>query len=289
MKRTTLFGALTAIGVTLWAAGAGATPGLMQLAVRSGFWSNQFPDTAIMLQHLYYNTFDQVWDDNGDKTDVAETKITANFTRLIRPWHFGEQKQYQFILEGILPLANVSFKEHGTSAAGHVSGILDPMIYLSQGWNNMTKTTHLQAAVVVRAPWGNTELTNNAWAFQPILAIQQHFGKFSVDGSLSYQIETDTLDGSDNRGKNYLEVNLIPSVNLGRGWDVFAQGDYTKYAESKTAGRGNGDDGYNLCMALGVNNWFRPDMQLGLKFEKDLRGKNTPASQGFNLRYLWVF
>jgi hypothetical protein len=290
MMRKTLLGALTAVGMVVWAAAASATPGLMELAVRSGFWSNQFPDTTIMLQHLYYNTYDQVWDDSSDKVDVAKTKITANFTRLIRPWHFGAQKEYQFILEGILPLANVSFEKQGTNAAGHVSGMLDPMLYVAQGWNNAAKTTHVQAALVVRAPFGDTELTNNAWAYQPILAVQQHFGSmFSIDGSVSYQIETDNLDGSESRGKSYLEVNVIPSVNLGGGWDAFLQGDYTKYAESKTAGKGNSDDGYNTCLALGVNNWFRPNMQLGLKVEKDLSGKNTPASQGFNLRYLWIF
>jgi len=287
MKRKNLIGAFTAVGMVLWAAAASATPGLMELAVRSGFWSNQFPDTTIMLQHLYYNTYDQVWDDGGDKQDVGKTKITANFTRLIRPWHFGDQKQYQFILEAILPFANVSFE--GEPTGGHVSGILDPMIYLAQGWNNPGKTTHVQAALVIRAPWGDTDLTNNAWAFQPILAVQQSFGMFSIDASASYQIETNTLEGDENRGRNYLELNFIPSFNLGGGWDVFMQGDYTKYMKSRTHGDSNDDAGYNVCAALGVNNWFRPNMQLGIKGEYDIKGKNTPASKGFNLRYLWIF
>lgn len=287
-KRSLVTACVIAVG--FWAGAASASPGLMQLAVRSGFWSNQFPDTAIMLQHLYYNTYDEVWDGNGNKQDVAKTKITANFTRLIRPWHFGDEKQYQFILEAILPFANVSWEEEGATPSGHVSGMMDPMLYLSLGWNNPAKTTHVQGAVVAFVPVGDTDLSTDAWAFQPIVALQQHIGSmFQIDASLSYQIETKKLDGSDDKGRNYFEFNFIPSVKFGGGWDVFGQYDYVKYQESETAGRGNSDDGFNHCVALGINNWFRPNMQLGIKFEKDIDGENTPASQGFNMRFLWIF
>ncbi|MBI5013969.1 MAG: transporter [Deltaproteobacteria bacterium] len=300
MKRKALMGAIAAAGLLASVGGAWASPGLMELAVRSGFWSNQFPDTTIMLQHLYYNQYDKAWDDGGDKQDtgIGKVKVTANFTRLIRPWHFGDQKQYQFILEAILPFANASWDGDTGVDAGFQSGMMDPMLYLAQGWNNADKTTHVQAALVVRFPFGNDTdrglgvplLATDAYAFQPILAIQQHFGSmFSVDGSLSYQIETKQLNGSENKGKNYFELNLIPSVNLGSGWDVFVQYDYVNYQKSQTGGEDNDDAGYNHCVALGVDNWFRPNMQLGLKFEQDVKGKNTAKSQGFNLRYLWIF
>lgn len=289
MNLKTRVRALTAIAMILWPAGAWAGPGLIELAVRSGFWTNQYPDKAIMLQHIYYNAFDQVRDDDGDEIDVAKTRLTANFTRLIRPWHFGDEKQYQVVLEAIVTYANLSFEKTVESPAGHVSGMMDPLLYTSVGWNNHEKTTHVQGAVITRAPLGNTDLTTDAWAFQPILALHQKLPKvFQFDGSLSYQLEADTLDGARNRGKDYLELNGIVASVFGPT-DVFVQGDYTKYEETRSGGVGNGDSGFNTLLAVGVNYYFRPNMQIGLKLEKDLTGKNTSASHGFNLRYLWIF
>lgn len=289
MKLNKLVGTLLVVGMMFEATCASASPGLNELAVRSGFWSNQFPDTAILVEHLYYNSFDKVFDGGGNKVDVAKTKTTANFNRFVRPWHFGTQNEYQLLIEGILPFGNVSWESKGGNPAGHVSGLMDPMVYASFGWNNPAKTTHLQGALAVVTPFGNTDLTNNAWAVQPIIGFEQQFGMFMLDASLSYNFATNKLDGSGDHGKNYFEVNIIPSVNFGHGWDVFLQGDYTNYAESKTGGNNNNDAGYNTSLAMGINNWFRPNMQLGIKFEKDLTGKNTPASQGFNLRYVWIF
>ena len=112
---------------------------------------------------------------------------------------------------------------------------------------------------------------------------------FQIDASLSYEMKTEQLNGSDFKGRNYFEFNVIPSFKFGSGWDVFAQYDFVNYEESETDGDGNGDDGFNHCLALGINNWFRPNMQLGIKFEQDIDGENTAQSQGFNLRYLWIF
>ena len=140
---------------------ATAAPGLLMTASRDGFWSNQFPDELILLVHGYYYWADEFADDNGDNQDMNDTKVGINLYRLIKPWHFGDHNQYQYVLEGIFGLENVSIDNNGIGSNFNESGIMNPMIYTSIGWNNESQTTHLQFAVVLVAPYGDDDLKLN--------------------------------------------------------------------------------------------------------------------------------
>lgn len=274
------------LGSTAW-----STPGILQTATRDGFFSNQFPDTLILLTHTYFYSADEFADANGNKSDTADTKIGLGMARFIKPWHFGDNNQFQYILEGIVSQVNLSIEGTDYSSSINVSGIGNPMVYTSLGWNNLQKTTHLQAALIAACPWGDEDLKNpgeDSYQLMPLIAFQQQFGSFWIDGSMGYYHYFDDLGATSTSARDYFEINMIPSYHVGP-WSFYLQGDYTVRQESKVDGIGQNDDGYNFALGGGISWMFRPNMQLNLKYIKDIDGENELQGHGVNLRLMWIF
>jgi hypothetical protein len=276
---------------------SGAAPGIIQLATRSGFWGNDFPDGPLFLQHVYYYSFDEVWDNKGKDIDIPDSSVTATFSRLIGVSHFGADNQYQYVIEAILPYYNFSMEESSSSANDslHESGFGHPFFYNSIGWNNPAKTTHLTAYLAAQIPVGNSDVMdimgNNSWALLPGVSIQQRFGTFQIEGSLAYWYNFEDLD-SDARGNDYFEANIIATKKFAATypWWIYLQGDYTNYQESDDdEGHGLNDDGYNWTVAPGIGVAIRPNITLDLKYAIDVDGESTTKGQAFNFRVLWKF
>jgi hypothetical protein len=270
---------------------AWANPGILQLATRDGFFNNQFPDRLIGLVHTYSYWADEMADGNGNTTDIADTTVELGVIRLIKPWHFGDKKQFQYVLEGIFSYENLSIEGADFASSINESGVFNPMIYTQLGWNNPDQTTHLQAALLAVFPWGDDDLKaagDNSFQLMPVLAFEQQFGNFWIDGSMGYYHYFDDRSGTDTTGKSYFEINLVPSYHIGP-CSVYLQGDYKVTRESQVDGVDQNDDGYNLAIASGISWMFRSDMQLNLKYVKDFDGENELQGQGINLRLMWIF
>lgn len=271
--------------------GASAAPGILQLATRDGFWNNQFPDKPIMLTHFYSYWADEFADSNGDTRDTDDTYVGLGILRLIKPWHFGDRNQFQYILEGILSVENLSIDTGDSATDISESGLYDPMIYTSIGWNNESKTTHLQLGMIGVTSWGDDDLHgtgDNSYKLMPLVAVEQQFGNFWIDASMGYFHYFDDLSASDTHGKDYFEVNVIPSYHIG-AVSIYVQGDYKLTQQSELYGNNQNDDGFNFAVAPGIGWWFRPDMQLNLKYVVDVDGENELQGQGLNLRFAWIF
>jgi len=283
------------IGVgTAWSA-----PGLLQQATRSGFWGNDFPDGAMLIQHFYHYTSDEAWDGKGDKQKTQDTTIEASYTRLIRSWHSGDDNKYQYILEAIIPAFNVSIKESSSGAGDNfsVSGLGNPFIYGSVGWNNPSKTTHLQSFLLWQVPFGDDDLQKagvigNNHAIMPGVAAQYRFGNVWVEGSMGYQYNFEDLD-SDKKARDVFEFSPIVTYRFtssAKPWWVYLQGDYTKYMEGDDAqGNGLDNDGYNISVTPGIGFQFRPNMTLDVKYAMDVDGENTLKGNAINARFFWFF
>lgn len=273
-----------------------SAPGILQLASRGGFWANDFPDTAIFLQHYYAYRADRVWDASGNRADIQTLHLNASFSRVVRPWHFGAQDQFQYILEGIIPLYNISGEEDGSQPAFVKSGLGHPLVYSSLGWNNPDKTTHLQGALIWQLPLGDNELMQaigggDNHAVMPLVAIEQRLGNLWFDGSLGYWYNFDDL-ATKEKLRDYFEVNGALSYRFStpRAWWAYVQSDYTQYQEGKdAAGNGLNNDGFNWALAPGLGVAIRPNMTLDLKYAIDVEGESTLSGSGLNLRLLWVF
>ncbi len=265
-----------------------AFPGVMQLATRSGFFANDFPDTAIFLQHWYSWSGDEFFNKDGDEKSLGgDLNIEASFSRFIRPWHFGNRGQFQYLLEAVIPYYNIS----GLDGAVKAAGAGDPLMYTQLGWNNEAKTTHLQFALIVNFPFGDEDvsLNSNAYAIMPNIAFEQRMGAFKLDGSTGYWFNFDSLDDDDAKGQDYYEANLMGTYSVGKFW-AYLQGDYTKRKESKDgAGVDQGDDGFAIAIAPGVGYAIQPNMTLDVKYTMDVDGENTNKGNAINLRYLWVW
>jgi hypothetical protein len=294
---TMMAGLLMTSSLLLTVCPAGAAPGIIQLATRSGFWGNDFPDGPMFLQHVYYYNFDEAWDDNGDEIDMPDSSVTATFSRLIGVSHFGADNQYQYVIEAIVPFYNFSMEGSSSSANNnlHQSGVGHPLIYNSVGWNNSSKTTHLTAYIAAQVPVGDSDIMdimgNNSWAMLPGFSMQQRFGTFLLEGSLAYWYNFEDLD-SDARGKDYFEANFIATKKFAATypWWVYLQTDYTKYqASDDSEGHDRGDDGYNWAVAPGLGIAVRPNITIDLKYAIDIDGENTSKGQALNLRVLWKF
>ncbi len=272
-------------------------PGILQLGTRSGFWTNEFPDKGMFAQHFYYYETDEWWNEDGDEVDIDTTKITASFSRAIRAWHFGDRDQYQYILEFIVPAYNISsdllideFETDKLSGLGH------PLAYTSIGWNNPSKTTHLQGLLIWQVPLGDEELMKslgfgNNHALMPGIGFQQRWGNLWLDASIGYWYNFENLE-SDAKARDYFEVNVIPTYHFSASlpWWVYVQGDYIWLDESEDAqGKDNDDDGYNVAVAPGVGIAIRPNMTLDVKYTMDVDGENTLKGNAINFRFFWVF
>lgn len=285
-KVVLLFLSLIFLISTAW-----ANPGILQIATRDGFFNNQFPDRLISLVHVYNYWADELADGDGNTTDIDDTTVELGIVRLIKPWHFGDKKQYQYILEGIFSYENLTIEGADFASSTNASGVFNPMMYTSLGWNNTDQITHLQAALIAVFPWGDDDLKaagDNSYQLMPLLAFEQQFGNFWIDGSLGFYHYFDDRSSTDTTGKSYFEINLIPSYHIGP-WSIYLQGDYKVTRESQLDGVDLDDDGYNLAIAGGFSWMFRPDMQLNLKYVQDVDGENELQGQGFNLRWMWIF
>lgn len=105
---------------------------------------------------------------------------------------------------------------------------------------------------------------------------------------MGYFYNFDDLSARDSSGKDYFEINVIPSYHIG-SVSLYVQGDYKITQESKLYGVDQDDDGYNYAIAPGFGWFFRPNMQMNLKYVVDLDGENELQGQGLNLRFLWIF
>lgn len=276
---------------------AWSAPGLFQLASRAGFWGNDFPDGGMLLQHYYYYTYDEVWDGNGNTQKAQDTTVNASFTRIVRAWHFGEDNKYQFILEGILLLYDMSGKETSSGKGDNfsISGLGPPIVYTSVGWNNPEKTTHVQSFLVWQVPAGDSDLMkaigSNNHALTLGFAVQQRFGNLWVEGAAAYTYNFEDLN-SKKKARDAFEINPIVSYRFTSSlpWWIYLQGDYTHYFDGDdAAGHSLSNEGYNVGLAPGIGVQIRPNMNLDIKYAMDLDGKNTSKGNGINARFFWVF
>ncbi|TYO98441.1 outer membrane putative beta-barrel porin/alpha-amylase [Geothermobacter ehrlichii] len=292
-----LFGFALVGFLTLGVVPAWSAPGLLQLASRAGFWANDFPDTAMLIQHFYHYSSDEIWVGDGEKQESQDLTIEASFTRLVRAWHFGEDKQYQYVLEGIVPLYNLSGEETSRDAGDNfsLSGLGHPLIYTSLGWNNPTKTTHIQSFLIWQVPVGDSDIMNaiggNNHALMPGLGVQERFGNIWLDGSVGYLYNFEDLD-SDAKARDVFEVNSSVSYRFSAPypWWIYMQGDYTRYMEGDDENGNNlGNDGHNYAIAPGIGACIRPNMTLDVKYTMDVDGENTSKGNAINVRFFWAF
>ncbi len=295
-KKVFLFFAAMSMGLLMWAGSVSAFPGILQLASRPGFWYNQFTPNVLM-NHLYYYSFDEQWDKHGHSDDVADTEILAVFNRFVHAWHFGERDKYQFVMEGIVPWYNVSMDEGPIHF--NESGLGNPYSYTSFGWNNEDMTTHLQTYFIVEYPLGNTDLRdaglnhNNFSLMFPCFGITQYLmdGKVQLDASGGYWHEFESLDNDDTQHRPYVELNAAISYWLcPNEFYIGTQWDYTDWVdESEIDDVDMDDDGYCVYGSAVLGWWVNKDHELTLKVGGDVDGENTSEGYGVNFRWLWLF
>lgn len=276
---------------------AWAGPGLLQMATRPGFWANDFPEGPLLLQHLYCYQYDKTWDDDGHKQDSQDTTVTASFTRIINVKHFGEDNKFQYVVEGIVPLYNVSVEESSSGAGDNfsISGMGHPFIYNALGWNNPTKTTHLTGYVLAQIPLGDSDIMeamgSNSYALEPGIAMQQRLGNFWIEGTVGYMFNFEDID-SDAKAGDSFEVNMIATQHFSATypWWIYVQADYIHFLEDEDDnGNDLGNDGYNYTIAPGIGIAVRPTITLDIKYAMDIDGENTAKGQAINFRLLWKF
>ena len=269
-----------------------AQPGALQLITRQGFWTNDLPDRELFwVQHLYYYHGDEMWNSNGKKEDIPDVDIWMSITRFVWDWHFGNEGQYQGIIEGIFPIENLSIGHESTSGLG------DPYFYTQYGWNNSAKTSHFQAGIAIRFPFGKYDkdrelnLGANHFSFLPVLATQQIFkigpGQLLLDASIGYMLNLKNKD-NDYQERDYFEFNPIISYHLAK-FSIYLQGDYVNYQSSEINGRDQHDSGYNVTLAPGIGYVINRAVSLDIKVEFGVDGKNSINGSGFNLRLMWIF
>jgi hypothetical protein len=295
-KKIVLFFAAVSVSCLIWAASASAFPGILQLASRAGFWYNQFPP-GVLMNHLYYYNFDEVFDEDGDDKDAADTDILAIFNRFVHSWHFGERDKYQFVTEFIVPWYNVSIDDGPTHF--NESGLGNPYTYTSIGWNNEAMTTHIQTFLIIEYPLGDEHLQDaglnhdNFSVMFPCFGITQYLmeGRLQFDLSGGYWHEFESLENDDTQYRPYIELNgcasywLIPSK-----FYVGTQVDYTNWInESEIDDVDQDDDGYCLYAAGTLGWWVNNIHELTLKVGGDVDGESTFKGIGVNFRWLWLF
>lgn len=287
MRKRALVVLCTVLVVLAGAVPSWGNPGVLQLASRAGFWGNDFPDKFILLQHWYSYSSTEAFTSSGSQVGVDKVDVDASFTRIVRPFHFGEEKQYQFIVEGIAPVYHISKQgPHPFST----TGFGDPLLYSSFGWNNQKKTTHLQGGVIVSFPAGarDVSLTKEGYGIMPLLGFEQRFSKIWLDASTGYWHNTGSRVQSGDHANDYYEFNSTVSYRMHRSW-LYLQDDYTRRGQSRTAGVLNPDAGYNFLLAPGVGIALKPTITLDAKYDFDVAGKNTLKGRAPNVRLLWVF
>jgi hypothetical protein len=264
-----------------------AAPGLLQLATRAGFWCNDFPDTFMFLQNGYYYWADKYADNHGNDIDVDDTEVLFTLSRFMRPWHFGERNQWQYFLEGIFVYKDIHIK----NSSADRSGAGDPILYQSIGWNNESKTTHLTFGLAAIFPLGDDELRgigDDSIQIFPIIAWLERFGPIWLEGSAAYLHYFDDTTYHHTHGGDYYEYNAMLSYQMKR-CNVYLQGDYKDKRKSKYQGVTQEDEGYNVTAAAGFGWFFTPSMELNIKYDVDVDGKNELQGQALNLRFMYLF
>jgi len=267
---------------------APAAPGLLQTASRAKFWCNDFPDTLLFLQNVYVYRSDEYADSTGKNIDINDTEVFLTLSRFIRPWHFGNRNQFQYILEGILVYQNIHIEKDNRSDK---DGIGDPIIYQSFGWNNASKTTHLTIALVSLFPLGDNELRgigDDSIRIMPLFAWLQRIGSVWLEACVGYYHYFDERHHHNTYGKDYFEYNAIVSYHFNK-WHVYLQGDYKDTRESKYRGVNMHDNGYNVALSAGLACSIGKNMELNLKYVQDVDGKDELQGQGLNFRLAYFF
>lgn len=257
-----------------------AEPGIVQVATRQGFWTNEFPDKLIILQH-YRHVDGEINLPSGSENYQQHLSLT----RFINTWHFGDDNQYQYLLQGVLPLTSFNFG--GTS----LSGMADPLIYTSIGWNNHAKTDHVTLFSITRVPFGDEELSTDAFANITGLAYERKWTRFMFEVSAGYWAEFDKEGTDTAKGKNYWEFNAIASYKWNSRFSFYNQWDYKITDESEVLGVKQDDDGYNYGTAIGVGYIVAPRFQIDAKAYTDLGNNDEQIEEDltFNIRFAVIF
>tara|TARA_R110002049_G_scaffold191507_1_gene360471 strand:- start:40865 stop:41722 length:858 start_codon:yes stop_codon:yes gene_type:complete len=258
-----------------------AAPGILQVVTRPGFWANDFPDRIIYLQH-YYNYSADFNTPTGD----VDFEQNLSLTRFFKPWHFGEEDQYQFIALLAIPAVDIEI-DHDHFARG----IADPLTYTSFGWNDVNKEHHIQVFTITRYPVGNSDLSAEAFAIMPGLAYERRWGNWMWDLSTGYWIEFERRGADSAKGQNFWEVNSALTYRTKSGLSLYVQGDYKNTGESEILGVKQNNDGDNFGAAIGAGYWLTQRLQLDAKLYKDISSDNEATDNGksLNIRLAYVF
>lgn len=262
--------------------GVNAASGILQVVTRQGFWANDFSDDFLLLQHYYY-----LEGDNNTATGTFDFEQHLGLSRLIKPWHFGENNQYQYIFEGIVPLTSKT----RASSNGRLSGLSDPFTYTSLGWNNPEKTDHVQLFSINRYPFGNENLSTDAYAIMPGVGYQHRWSEWLFDASFGYWKEFDTEGTKDTKGKDYYNLNGVVSYHPDSKLSFYTQADYKDTNESEVGDVGQDNEGHNLGLAIGVGYAFSSSFQVDVKVYRDIDSRNEAIdeSTAINLRFFIEF
>lgn len=260
---------------------AQAEPGILQFVTRPGFWANDFPDTFIFLQN-YINYKADLNTPAGD----LDFDQNISLTRMFRPWHFGEENQYQFIQLVAIPYADVNVDHKD-----FVRGMADPVTFNAIGWNDPEKKHHVQLFNITRFPLGDSDLSTEAFAIMPGLAYEGRWGSWMWDVSTGYWHEFEQRGQNNVKGQDYWEVNSALTYRMESGLSIYTQADYRDTQESEVLGVKQGNAGHNFGVSIGAGYWLSPRLQLDAKYYVDLNSKNESVDNGnmINIRLAYVF
>lgn len=267
-----------------------AAPGLQHIANIEGAWANDYPDKSMFIQNVYYYWADEFADSQGNDIDIPDTRVLMSISRFPRVGHFGDERQFQWFLEGVLIFKNISIETGDPNTASSISGLSDPIFYPGIGWNNRSKTTHLALGCPIFLPVGDDklrEIGDDSYRVMPLIGWEQRRGNVWLDAVIAYFHYFDDLKDDDTHGRDYFECNVIVSYHFQK-WNVLLQGDYKKTEQSRYYGVDKNDDGYNIAVALGITWAIKPNIALNLRYDVDVDGKNEIQGQGLNLEFFWI-
>jgi len=195
-----------------------AAPGLQQIANVEGAWANDYPDGSMFIQNVYYYWADKFADSEGNDIDIPDTRVSMAISRFRRIGHFGDEKQFQWFLEGVLIFQNISVETGDKNTAKSRSGLSDPIFYPGIGWNNRSKTTHLALGCPIFLPVGDDnlrEIGDNSYRVMPLIGWEQRIEAIWIDAVVAYLYYFDDLKDDDTHGKNYFECSQLSSSKMG--------------------------------------------------------------------------
>ena len=231
---------------------------------------------SAFLVYGYFESADEIYDAGGHKNDADRTETLVTLTKFTHGWTLESNPNLGLAWEVILPWSGVRNFSTDSSASGIGDPIAAPYV-----WYQLNEHVTVGTDLLIQAPLGDREAGGgDRWKVINSVFADVKYGKFDYTGDIIWNYPGESVRDETKSGKSWSTENIFSY----RVTELLEPYVGVAYERQKSTSSNLSNEETDVLGGLMVH--FKRG-SVGAHYAQVVDGKNRPASNSVNMRFVW--